>query len=154
MFETLSFVVLNSIPNFFLAKKLLGPKTFLNPNCLGSNIFLTYNIYWALKKFWMSVWLLPLFATGIENNQTIQWIKIVWLIDCLCVGTKKLINRNNQIDFWIFGFDFLITYMSYFIEGQWKTDKDNRMSGHMIIIPFPVKYLCRNSLNRAKTTKI
>ena len=46
-------------------------------------------------------------------------------------------------DFWFFDFfDFLIFWliMSYFIEGQWKTDKDNRMSGHMTIIPFPVSY--------------
>ena len=28
--------------------------------------------------------------------------------------------------------------MSYFLEGQWKTDKDNRMSGQMAIISFPV----------------
>ena len=28
--------------------------------------------------------------------------------------------------------------MSYFIEGQWKTDKDNRMSGHMTIVSFSV----------------
>ena len=28
--------------------------------------------------------------------------------------------------------------MSYFTDGQGKTNKDNRMSGHMPIIPFPV----------------
>ena len=35
--------------------------------------------------------------------------------------------------------------MSYFIEGQGKTDKANRMSGHMTIIPFPVLYQCPNA---------
>ena len=44
--------------------------------------------------------------------------------------------------------------MSYFIEGQLKTDKANRMSGHMTIIPFPVLYQCPNALERTKTTKI
>ena len=41
--------------------------------------------------------------------------------------------------------------MSYFIEGQWKTDKDKRMSGPIKIIPFPVLYWCHNPLKRAKT---
>ena len=44
--------------------------------------------------------------------------------------------------------------MSYFTEGQRKTDKDNRMSGQMTIIPFPVLFKCPNALKRTKTTKI
>ena len=36
--------------------------------------------------------------------------------------------------------------MSYFVKGQWKPDNDNRMSSHMIIISFPVLYLCCNAL--------
>ena len=54
----------------------------------------------------------------------------------------------------IFEFLNLWLIMSYFTGGQWKTDKDNRMSGQMTIIPFLVLYKCRNALKRAKTTKI
>ena len=54
-----------------------------------------------------------------------------------CDGTKKLINQSNQTHFLIFWFIFWLI-MSSFIEGQWKTDKDNRMSGHMTKILFPV----------------
>ena len=54
-------------------------------------------------------------------------------------------GASKRLIFWFF--------MSYFIEGQGKTDKDNRMSSHMTKIPFPVLYQCRNALKRAKTTK-
>ena len=56
--------------------------------------------------------------------------------------------------FWFFWFLIFWLIMSCFIEGQWKTDKDNRMPGHMTIIPFLVLCKCRNALKRAKTTKI
>ena len=42
--------------------------------------------------------------------------------------------------------------MSYLIKGQWETDKDNRMLGHMTIILFPVLCKCHTLLNIAKTT--
>ena len=44
------------------------------------------------------------------------------------VSEKNIIKQSNKSDSLIF---WLI--MSCFIEGQWKTDKDNRMSGHMTI---------------------
>ena len=44
-------------------------------------------------------------------------------------------------------FDYLINWdgvhTSYLNQGQWKTDKDDMVLGHMAIIPFPV--LCRNA---------
>ena len=44
--------------------------------------------------------------------------------------------------------------MSYLIEGQWETDKDNSMLGHMTIILFPVLCKYRTLLNTAKRTKL
>ena len=53
-------------------------------------------------------------------------------------------------------FDFLIhletAHTSYLKEGQWKTDIDNIVLGHMAIIPFPVLCECHNVLKRAKMT--
>ena len=55
-------------------------------------------------------------------------------------------------------FDCLINWddvhTSYLNEGQWKTDKDDMVLGHMAIIPFPVLCKCPNKLNWAKITKI
>ena len=50
-------------------------------------------------------------------------------------GTQNQ-RANRIIDF--FQFLNLWLIMSYFTAGQWKTDKDKRMSGQMTIIPFPV----------------
>ena len=53
-------------------------------------------------------------------------------------------------------FDLLIIYeltlTSYLNRGQWKTDKDFMVFGHMAIIPFPVLCECHNLSKRAKTT--
>ena len=54
------------------------------------------------------------------------------------VSEKNIIKQSNKSDSLIFLIFWII--MSYFIEGRWKTDKDNRMSGHMTIILFPVLY--------------
>ena len=62
-----------------------------------------------------------------------------------------------MFDFFDF-FDFLINleapHTSYLNEGQWKTNKDDMVLGHMAIILFPVLCKCRNKLKRAKITKI
>ena len=84
------------------------------------------------------------------DNQIIKKSKtlIVWIIEiCSKAHYKKSQwEKSNQLIKRIRVFDFFLIFltfgliMSYFIEGQWKTDKDNRMSGHMTIIPFPVLY--------------
>ena len=65
----------------------------------------------------------------------------------------KKIKKIKEFD----SFDSLINWddvhTSYLNEGQWKTDKDDMVLGHMSIIPFPVLCKCRNVLNRTKTTK-
>ena len=93
------------------------------------------------------------------KNQNIKKIKKikkskVWLFDYLVAFTFNLgfISDDSEVLsasslkllFWLI--------MSCFIEGQWDSDKDNRLSGHMTIISFPVLYSCRNALKRAKTT--
>ena len=69
-------------------------------------------------------------------NKRIKRIKLFdffWFFDIFNVS---ILNFFDFFDFFL----FFWLIMSYFVEGQWKTDKDNRMSGHMTIIPFPVLY--------------
>ena len=51
-------------------------------------------------------------------------------------------ENNYSFDIW--------SYISYLIEGQWKTDQDNRMLGHMSIILFPVLSTYHNVLQKSK----
>ena len=74
----------------------------------------------------------------------------------VCVSVfnpPKRIKRIKTFDC----FDFLInqegTHTSYLNKGQWKTDEDDMVLGHMAIIPFPVLCQYRNVLKKAKTTK-
>ena len=73
---------------------------------------------------------------------------------------SQLIKESKQSNLWFFFdfIDFLIIYehtlTSYLNEGQWKTDKDDMVLGHMAIILFPVLCNCCNVLKRAKMTKI
>ena len=73
------------------------------------------------------------------------------------ISINQIIKRIKIFDFFDF-FDFLInlevTHTSYLNEGQWKTNKDDMVLGHMAIILFPVLCKCRNKLKRAKITKI
>ena len=72
------------------------------------------------------------------------------------ISIKQQIKTIKSLIFFDF-IDFLIIYeltlTSYLNKGQWKTDKDYLVLGHMAIIPFPVLCKCRNVLKRAKTTK-
>ena len=77
-----------------------------------------------------------------SNNQNIKDLWLNSLFDYLrylrpTVAGVSEESQNQRVKrikriliFWLI--------MSYFIEGQGKTDKDNRMSGHMTIIQFPV----------------
>ena len=55
-------------------------------------------------------------------------------------------------------FDFLmnweVTHMSNLNKGQWYTEKDDMVLGHMATIPFPVLCKCLNVVKITKTTKI
>ena len=67
------------------------------------------------------------------------------------ISINQIIKRIKIFDFFDY-FDFLIdnevTHTSYLNEGQWKTDKDDMVLGHMAIFPFPVLCECRNVLKR------
>ena len=74
----------------------------------------------------------------------------------------QIMERIKLFDFlWFFDFfdffDFLInlevTHTSYLNEGQWKTDKDDMVLGHMAINPIPFLFKYCIVLNSAKTTK-
>ena len=70
---------------------------------------------------------------------------------------SQLIKESKQSNLWFF-FDFfnsliiyVLTLTSYLNKGQWKTDKDCMVLGHMAKIPFPVLCECRNVSKTAKT---
>ena len=67
------------------------------------------------------------------------------------IKTIKIINDFDSFDCLI-NWDGVHT--SYLNQGQPSTDKDDKVLGHMAIIPFPVLCKCRNKLKRAKITKI
>ena len=49
-------------------------------------------------------------------------------------------SDNQIVKLLIFDFfDFLMNCVHLY-KGQWKTDKDKTMQGHMPIVPFPVLY--------------
>ena len=78
-----------------------------------------------------------------RTNQTIKKSNIEFIDYLIIWKPQGLLQQEwakigiKEINFFDF-FDFLIFWliMSNYIEGHWKTDKDNRMSGHMTIIPF------------------
>ena len=59
--------------------------------------------------------------------------------------TRPHLQKLNGSNIWS------VTHTSYLNEGQWKTDKDCLVLGHMAIISFTVLCKCRNVLKRAKT---
>ena len=67
---------------------------------------------------------------------------------------SQLIKESKESKSLIVLINSEVIYTSYLNEGQWKTDKDDMVLGHMAIIPFPVLCKCRNVLKRAKMTKI
>ena len=64
------------------------------------------------------------------------------------IKTIKIIKSLIFLDFFDFLIIFELTHTSYLNKGQWKTDKDCLVLGHMAIIPFPVLCECRNVLKR------
>ena len=60
-------------------------------------------------------------------------------------NSKKLIKETNSL---------LENFMIRWKEGQWKSDKDAKVFGHMAIIPLQVLCECQDILEKAKTTNI
>ena len=117
--------------------------------------------HWSFynSECWFVCWSVE--KNSISNNKKIKELWLFWLFDYLRylrptvtgVSEETQNQRVKRIKRILIFFIFWLI-ISYFIEGQGKTDKDNRMSSHMTKIPFPVLYQCRNALKRAKTTMI
>ena len=66
---------------------------------------------------------------------------------------SQLIKESKQSKSLIILIFWLIN-TSYLNKGQWSTDEDDMVLGHMAIILFPVLCKCRKISKRAKMTKI